>query len=64
MTTNPRKETLKKAWQEQDSESRCFHSAVAQDLRALFDHLEREEAPQCDHTLRETTSFSRSAARC
>ena len=28
-----------------------------QDLHALFDHLDREGAPQCDHTLRETIEF-------
>lgn len=27
------------------------------DLRDLFDFLDREDAPECDHTLRETTEF-------
>ena len=58
MTTNPRKETLKKAWQEQEHQKLVASIPLPhEDLRALFDHLDREEAPQCDHTLRETIQF-------
>jgi len=32
------------------------------DLRALFEHLDRPEAPPCDHTLRQTLRFLRGRA--
>jgi len=43
------------------SEAPRFDSYLSlQDLRELFDHLDREGAPPCDHTLRETEAFLRS----
>ncbi len=60
MTRNPRQEALKKVWQEHEHQKLVASIPLShEDLRALFDHLEREGALQCDHTLRETTKFLR-----
>ena len=46
------------AWREQqDRELRDSIPMPCADLRDLFALLDREDAPTCDHTLRETTLF-------
>jgi len=58
MSKDPRKEELKKAWKQQDEQKLVASIPMPhQDLRGLFDHLDREGAPPCDHTLRETIEF-------
>jgi hypothetical protein len=58
MSKDPRKEELKKAWKQQEQQKLVASIPMPhQDLRDLFDHLDREGAPQCDHTLRETIEF-------
>ena len=62
MSNDARKHALKKAWKEQEHQKLVASIPMShQHLRDLFDHLDREGAPQCDHTLRETIEFSRSA---
>jgi hypothetical protein len=49
-----------RAWREQqEQELRDSIPMPRSDLRALFDFLDRDAAPPCDHTLRETISFLR-----
>ncbi|MGQ0637086.1 MAG: DUF2695 domain-containing protein [Planctomycetaceae bacterium] len=58
MSKDPRKEALKKAWKEQEHQKLVASIPLPhEDLRDLFDHLGREGAPECDHTLRETIEF-------
>ncbi|MDB6058289.1 MAG: hypothetical protein JWO95_2133 [Verrucomicrobiales bacterium] len=58
MSKDPDKDALKKAWKEQQREKLVASIPMPQaDLRALFDFLDREGAPPCDHTLRETIEF-------
>lgn len=58
MSKDPRKEELKKAWQDQERQTLISSIPMThEDLRALFDFLDREDAPQCDHSLRETVQF-------
>ncbi len=58
MSKEPRKEEFKKAWKEQERQKLIASIPMShQDLRDLFSHLDRESAPQCDHTLRETIEF-------
>lgn len=56
--SDPRKDALKKAWREQENQKLFASIPMAQtDLRELFDHLDRPDAPPCDHTLRDTLQF-------
>jgi hypothetical protein len=58
MSEDPHKEAFEKAWKEQDHQKLVASiPRPHQDLRDLFDHLDREDAPQCDHTLREPLEF-------
>ena len=58
MSKDPHKEELKKAWKQQEQQRLIASIPMPhQDLRALFEHLNRDGAPPCDHTLRETTEF-------
>jgi hypothetical protein len=58
MSNDPRKEDLKKAWKEQERQKLIASIPIPQqDLRDLFDYLDRENPAPCDHTLRETLEF-------
>jgi uncharacterized protein DUF2695 len=58
MSNDPRKEELKKAWKEQERQKLIASIPMPQqDLRDLFDYLDRENPLPCDHTLRETLEF-------
>ncbi len=51
---------LRNSWKRQETEHLLGSIPMTQaDLRALFDFLDREDAPPCDHTLRETLVFLR-----
>ena len=53
-----RKKELKRAWQDQERAKLIESIPVSHtDLHDLFDYLDREGAPACDHTLRETIQF-------
>ena len=52
------KKDLKKVWKDQERTKLIESIPIPHaDLRALFDFLDREDAPPCDHTLRETILF-------
>jgi hypothetical protein len=57
---NDRKRDLKKTWKDQEG-TKLIQSMPMPlaDLRDLFDFLDRENPPPCDHTLRETILFLR-----
>jgi len=58
MSKDPRKEQMKKAWKQQERQKLIASIPLPHaDLRALFDFLDREGAPKCDHTIRETIQF-------
>ena len=58
MSEDPQKEELKKSWKLQERQKLVASIPMPHaDLRALFDFLDRKDAPQCDHTLRETIEF-------
>ncbi|HEY2840769.1 MAG TPA: DUF2695 domain-containing protein [Pirellulales bacterium] len=58
MVKDPRNAELLKAWKEQERQKLIDSIPMAHhDLRDLFDHLDREDAPSCDHTPRETIAF-------
>ena len=58
MSKDPRKKELKKAWKQREQQKLVDSIPMPHaDLRALFDFLDREDAPRCDHTLRETIQF-------
>ena len=58
MSKDPRKEALKKAWKEQENQKLLAGMPLSkEDLKELFDYLDRPDPPPCDHTLRETISF-------
>ena len=58
MSKDPRKEALKKAWKEQERKKLIDSIPMPQqDLRDLFDYLDREETPPCDHTYKTTLEF-------
>jgi hypothetical protein len=58
MSKDPRKEEIKKAWKQREHQKLVASIPMPQsDLRALFDFLDREDAPQCDNTLQETIQF-------
>jgi hypothetical protein len=47
-----------KAWREQQNQQLLDSIPMRRaDLRDLFDWLDREDLPPCDHTLRETVLF-------
>jgi len=53
-----RKRELKDEWKQKERDNLIASIPIAhRDLRDLFDFLDREDAPECDHTLRETTEF-------
>lgn len=55
---DPRKEALKRAWKQQEDQKLLASIPMPLvDLRALFDYLDRDDAPECDHTLRDTIGF-------
>jgi hypothetical protein len=58
VSKDPRKDDLKKAWKlEQRQQLAAFIPMPRQDLRDLFDHLDRPDLPPCGHTLRQKTEF-------
>ena len=58
MSKDPRKEELKKTWKQREQQKLVASIPMPhQDLRDLFDHLDREGASECDHTHRETIEF-------
>jgi hypothetical protein len=58
MSKDPRKDALKKAWREQEQKKLADSIPIPHaDLKELFDYLDRENPPPCDHTLRETIEF-------
>jgi hypothetical protein len=58
MSKDPRKAAMKKAWREQENQKLLASIPMSHaDLRELFDHLDRGDAPPCDHTLRDTVQF-------
>lgn len=58
MSKDPRKEALKKAWQERERQKLEDSIPIPHsDLKELFDFLDRENPPPCDHSLRETIQF-------
>jgi hypothetical protein len=58
MSNDTRKDELKKAWKQQERQKLIDSIPMPQhDLRDLLDHLDRENQPPCDHTLRETVAF-------
>lgn len=53
-----RKKDLKAAWKQAEQQKLIDSIPIPQkDLRDLFDFLDRENAPACDHTLKETREF-------
>lgn len=53
-----RKRDLKNAWKQAERQKLIDSIPIPQaELKALFDHLERADAPACDHTLRDTIAF-------
>lgn len=58
MSKDQRKEELEKALEAAEHQKLVASIPMPhQDLRDLLDHLDREGAPQCDHTHRETVEF-------
>jgi hypothetical protein len=58
MSKDARKKELIKAWEQQEQQKLITSIPMPhQDLRDLFNYLDRETAPPCDHTLRETIAF-------
>ena len=58
MSSDARKEELKKAWKQQERQKLIDSIPMPhQDLRDLFDYLDRPNARQCDHTFCETVEF-------
>jgi hypothetical protein len=58
MSKDLHKEELKKAWKEQERQKLIASIPMPQqDLRDLFDYLDRENPPPCNHTLHETIEF-------
>src|SRR4051812_6027699 len=61
MSKDARKEALKKVWKQQEHEKLVASIPLPHpELQDLFNYLDREGAPRCDHTLRETVEFLRS----
>lgn len=55
-----RKKQLLKAWRQQETANLVASIPMPHaDLRDLFDLLDRENAPPCDHSLQETIQFLR-----
>ena len=58
MTKDERKKELLRAWRREEQTKLLESIPMAHpELRSLFDLLNREDAPACDHTLRETIAF-------
>lgn len=58
MSKDPRKDELKKLWREKEREKLLSSIPMPhQDLRDLFNYLDRSGGPPCDHTLRKTIEF-------
>jgi len=52
------KKAMKKAWQKREIEAQEASIPIPkEDLKALFDWLDRPNVPPCDHTLNETIQF-------
>ena len=52
------KKNLKNAWKQAEQQKLIDSIPLPQaDLRDLFNYLDREEAPPCDHTLGSTIEF-------
>ncbi len=52
------KEQLLRDWREQEKRKLADLIPMShEELRSLFDLLDRKNSPACDHTLRETTGF-------
>jgi len=61
MNESDHKRDLKKAWKEQERQRLLASVPIPlTELHKLFDHLDRKDAPACDHTLRDTLTFLRS----
>jgi hypothetical protein len=57
MSKDPRKEELKRAFKQHERQRLIDSIPIShEDLRDLFDHLDRGGI-ECDHTFRETTAF-------
>lgn len=53
-----RNRKLKDAWKRRERDALIASIPLAHEvLRDLFDYLDRENPPPCDHTLRETVEF-------
>ena len=58
MSKDAHKDELKKAWKAQERQKLIDSIPMShQDLRDLFDYLDRPNPPPCDHTFRETLEF-------
>lgn len=58
MNKDPRKDALKKAWRDQENQKLIASIPMSpEDLRELFDFLDRADVPPCDHTHRDTIQF-------
>ena len=58
MSKDPNKDALKKAWREQENQKLLASLPLPkEDLKELFDYLDRPNPPPCDHTLKDTISF-------
>ena len=58
MSKDPRKEAMKKAWREQENQKLLASIPMPkEDLKELFDYLDRSGAPACDHSHRDTIQF-------
>jgi hypothetical protein len=60
MTSDDRKKELGKAWRAQQRQTIVDSIPLPHaDLNALFDYLDRDGCPPCDHSLRGTIQFLR-----
>jgi hypothetical protein len=58
MSKDANKDALKKAWREQENQKLLASLPLStEDLKELFDYLDRPNPPPCDHTLRDTIRF-------
>jgi hypothetical protein len=55
------KNEMKKQWKEQQKQNLIKSMPLSKDkLRDLFEYLDKEDLPECDHTLINTQAFLRS----
>ncbi len=58
MSKYPRKNELMKAFKQQEHQKLVASIPMPnQDLHDLLNYLDRKDAPECDHTLKETIEF-------